>query len=194
MRSKDRPTPVAVEAPKLLDAGGVDDCFLTSAAAQRENWATSWLIRNPADVFFYSGNATADGCLTSTDGQCWGDARRVLSMWKKASQIEVLILAAPYALQMRTDVSAGRAVGGPGASWSTLLASRQMGGGLVAILGYRDEVPSRVDVGQQIAQSMGERIAAGLRPEDWVQAWLEINGDNPGTNAWNAVGLDAKGD
>src|ERR1700757_1436305 len=48
----------------------------------------------------------------------------------------------------------------------------------------------------QIAALMGQKIAAGLHPDQWVQVWLELH-VNSTMKRWpefrNAVGMDEKG-
>src|SRR6202000_2568651 len=102
-----------------------------------------------------------------------------------------LILAAPYLLQMNTESGIPAAIGGPGAKWAQLLKSK--GGPVSVILGYADAAPSRGDVGEEVVEKMGAKIAAGLKADDWGREWLTGNGDHPGKNTWNAVGMDSRG-
>jgi hypothetical protein len=70
---------------------------------------------------------------------------------------------------------------------------KNKGGPLTAVLGYRGAAPDLASVAMGIAIEMGKRIAAGLDDDEWVLAWLEVNGNDPGANTWNAVGLDTRG-
>jgi hypothetical protein len=176
------------DAKRLLEAGGVEVLNLSSNNPQY--WLLKWLIRSPADVFFYSGNGTKLGCL-SWVGDCWAPPELVFRQWRNVSDIKVLILGAPHVLKM--NITKTFASGGPGARWGTLLKNKRQGGPLLAILGYQDDSPDIKTVGKEIAEKMGEKIAAGLKEDEWVQAWLKINGDHPGKNTWNAVGMDHNG-
>jgi hypothetical protein len=147
-----------------------------------------WLLRSPASVFLYAGDANSAGCL-AWKLNCWAAPDRVLSKWRSNSGMTALILIAPNILQMIT--ANGFAMGGPGAKWALLLKAKA--GPLTTILGYRDAAPSVFDVGAEIAQKMGAKIAGGLRDDEWAQAWLTVNGDHPGQNTWNAVAMDSKG-
>ena len=79
----------------------------------------------------------------------------------------------------------------PGTWWAPLL---KPGGSLTAILGYRDKAPYP-DEGSQIAALMGQKIATGLHPDQWVQVWLGLH-VNSTMKRWpefrNAVGMDEK--
>jgi hypothetical protein len=145
------------------------------------------MIRSPADVFFYSGKGTKAGCL-SFAGECWVEPDLFVTSWRSLSIPKVLIIGAPHVLQMNTGSVVS---GGLGAKWVNLLRSK--GGPVAAILGYQDDAPNIGDVGQDIATQMGTKLAAGLNDDELVPTWLKINGDQPGKNTWNAVGIDAKG-
>ena len=71
--------------------------------------------------------------------------------------------------------------------------SNGAGGSLTTILGYRGVAPADDPVGTEIAQRMSATIAGGLSDEQWVLAWLKINGDHPGQNTYNAAGIDSRG-
>ena len=124
------------------------------------------------------------------------------SYWQPPFDLKVLILAGCSALNItfphatrdpRTGIRYGIA-NGPGTAWAPLLKRR--GGSLTAILGYRDKAPFDRIEGKQIAALMGQKIAAGLHPDQWVQVWLELHVDST-MKRWpefrNAVGMDEKG-
>jgi len=180
----DRPDPL-----RLLDAGGVEILSLISPLPKfQARTSPKWLLRSPASVFLYAGDANTAGCLASKSN-CWVAPDRVLSKWRSNSGMTALILVAPNILQM--IIARGFAMGGPGAKWAPLLKAKA--GPLSTILGYRDAAPSLSDVGAEIAEKMGAKIAGGLRDDEWAQAWLTVNGDHPGQNTWNAVAMDSKG-
>jgi hypothetical protein len=181
--------PRGIDALRLFQAGGVESLSLEGGVRPR-NWAIPWLSRRPADVFYYSGDGKKDGCL-AIGGSCWVSAKDLLDYWKNQPNLKALILAASSVLDM--NVSKGTATGGPGSEWAKLLKSGNAGGPLIAILGYEDEAPAEKHVGEEIAKTMGKRISKGLKEDEWVHAWLEINGDHDGRNTWNAVGLDRRG-
>ncbi len=175
---------------RLLDAGGGEVFSLISPLNTKWQPRTQpkCLLRSPADVFLYAGDGNAAGCL-AWKSACWAQPDRVITKWRSNSGMKALILAAPSILQM--NIVNGFAMGGPGAKWAPLLKSKA---GLVTTnLGYRDAAPSLIDVEEEIADKMGKRIAAGLKDDEWAQAWLTINGDHPGQNTWNAVAMDSKG-
>lgn len=174
---------------RLLDAGGVEVLSLISPLSKfQPRTSPKWLLRSPASVFLYAGDANTAGCL-AWKSNCWAAPDRVLSKWRSNSGMTALILVAPNILQM--NVANGFAMGGPGAKWALLLKAKA--GPLSTILGYRDAAPSLNDVGAEIAKNMGAKIAGGLRDDEWAQAWLTVNGDHPGQNTWNAVAMDSKG-
>jgi hypothetical protein len=175
------------DAKRLLEAGGVE--VLTLEGRHPKEWRYAWLARSPADVFSYSGGGTKTGCLSQA-GECWASPEAVLAQWHDLADMKALLMSAPYVLQM--NVSNGFAIGGPGAKWAPLLDA-SVGGPLTALLGYRDEAPRTEDVGREIARKMGEKIAAGLKDDEWVKTWLSINAEHPGKNTWNAVGMDQRG-
>jgi hypothetical protein len=174
------------DAKRLLEAGGVEVLMLT--ANHPRHWLLKWLLRSPAEIFFYSGNGNRAGCLSSV-GECWANPDFVLSQWRSLSKMKVLIIGAPHVLLMNN--ANGFAVGGPGAKWASLLKNKR--GPLTAILGYRDDAPNIKDVGRDVAQAMGDKIAAGLKDNDWAQARLSINGDHSGSDTWNGVAMDQNG-
>ena len=179
-----RPDPM-----RLLDAGGVEVLSLTSPLNKfPHRTSPKWLLRSPASVFLYAGGANLAGCL-EWNSNCWATPERVLSKWRSNSGMTALILVAPNILQMNFFI--GFTAGGPGAKWALLLNAKA--GPLTTILGYRDDAPSLFDVGAEIAEKMGAKIAGGLRDDEWAQAWLTVNGDHPGRNTWNAVAMDSKG-
>jgi hypothetical protein len=184
-KAYDRPDPM-----RLLDAGGVEVLSLISPLTTKWQPRTQpkWLLSSPADVFLYAGDGNAAGCL-SWKSACWVQPDRVIAKWRSNSGMKALILAAPYILQM--NIANGFAMGGPGAKWAPLLKSKA--GPVTTILGYRDAAPSLFDVEEEIADKMGKRIAAGLKDDEWAQAWLTVNGDHPGKDTWNAVAMDSKG-
>jgi hypothetical protein len=122
--------------------------------------------------------------------KCWATPEEILQYWnwKKPTDLEVLILAACSVL--RIDYAGLRATGGPGLRWSKLLKSR--GGPLDVILAYSDLALSDKNGGNAIAKMMGERIKAGLKKDQWVQAWLEVNASHR-PRSWPAVGMDNRG-
>jgi len=82
------------------------------------------------------------------------------------------------------------ATNGPAREWAKLLASTP----LIAILGYKDRAPASKGVGEDIAKQMGQKIFNSLKTaDDWVRAWLNVNGAHPGKDTWNAVGINARG-
>jgi hypothetical protein len=174
------------DAKRLLEAGGVEVLML--AGNQPRRWLMKWLLRSPAEVFFYSGNGNRAGCL-SWVGECWANADFVLNQWRGLSKMKVLIIGAPHVLLMNN--ANGFALGGPGEKWASLLKNKR--GPLTAILGYRDDSPNIKDVGKDIAHQMGARIAAGLKDDEWAQSWLFINAEHSGSDTWNGVAMDQNG-
>ena len=174
-----------LDAKRLLEAGGVE---ILTLAEKTNSWTLKWLLRSPADLFFYSGNSTKAGCL-SWVGDCWAAPDVVAGQWRGLSDMKFLIIGAPHVLQM--NVVNGFAMGAPGAKWGSLLKTK--GGPLTAIMGYRDLAPAIKDVGKQIAEQMGKKIASGIKDDEWVETWLSINAEHPGKDTWNAVGIDQSG-
>jgi hypothetical protein len=177
-----------VDAIQLLKAGGVDVCALTSIGSPA--WSLKWLTRSHAEVFFYSGNGNAAGCLSRVQ-ECAMAPADLQPHWRKSSNLRVLILAAPNLLAGKFN--SGMVIAGPAVEWAKFMKNKAHHGSLVAILGYADDAPDIGSVGKDIAEKMGKKIAAGLKDDAWVKTWLNINGDHPGKNTWNAVGIDEKG-
>jgi len=174
-----------IEARKLLNSGGVDVLYLRGRGGAL---VLKRPVRNPATVFLYSGNGTSAGCLSQV-GDCWADPRDLLPYWKGQSAMRVLILAAPWVLKMA--ITKGMAAGQPGAEWAKFLKSK--GGPFTAILGYRGTAPDIKSVGAEIARKMGAKLAAGLKDDQLVRTWLDINARQSGKHTWNAVGMDQRG-
>lgn len=182
------------DAKRLLQSGGVEVLEVqTLDKADPKKSVLKQLIRNPADVFYYAGAGNDDGCLAlqqngwSTKPECWVSPYDLQKYWSPPFDLKVLILAGCSVLTYTYTLGMNLSPGGP---WSALL---NRGRGLTAILGYKDKAPLDNPTGKQIAAQMGSAIAAGLRDEDWVPKWLEINAEHPGHHSWNAVGMDAVG-
>jgi OmpA family len=180
------------DARRLLYAGGMEvlEVAVTGRAARPEHRVTKNLIRSPADVFYYSGNGKKDGSLVDDQGEPWISPVDLYKyVWTKPLDVDVLILAAPWVLNIDSGA-------GPGLQWAKLLKAK--GGPLTAILGYRAEAPAWTTAAE-LAKQMAERIrtsAAGWKDDHWVRAWLQLNGDhedNRGRKTWNAVGMAGSG-
>ena len=174
---------------RLMQAAGVEVLNATVRAGhlwEMKRPTASRLIRSPADVMYYSGHGLhAKACLAydcacqgGTGMRCWASLPDIQRYWKEWLDLDVLIIAGCSVL----DIS------GPGKEWCKLL--RKKGGPLTALLGYKGSAPLDANGGDKIATDMGKRIAAGLRPDQWVDAWLRVNGSY---RAWNAVGMDSRG-
>jgi hypothetical protein len=177
------------DALRLFQAGGVEVLEVESVSkADPRKGVAKRLIRNPADVFYYAGAGKGDGCL-AVGKDCWLSPQDLKGYWKVPFDLEMLILAGCSVLSL--TAGNGAKLAGPGAEWAKLLKAK--GGPLSAIMGYRDEAPADIPVGNAIAARMGAAIRAGLNEDQWVPAWLQINADHSGQNTWNAVGMDANG-
>jgi OmpA family protein len=183
-------------ALRLLQAGGVEVLEVEALSkADPKKRVLKRLIRNPADVFYYAGDGSEDGCL-AIGNNCWVSPMDLQRYWKPPFDLGVLILAGCSVLSMTVreyfpGIPPSPATGGPGVGWSALL--RDSGGPLTAILGYRDKAPIDNPTGKQIAAQMGAKIAAGLAKDQWVPTWLKINAEHLGHHTWNAVGMDDSG-
>jgi hypothetical protein len=185
----------SVAALRLFQAGGVEILEVEGMVREKKDprkRVAKRLIRNPADVFYYSGDGRDDGCLT-IDKDCWVSPMDLKAYSRPRFDLKVLILAGCPVLYI--DFPHGLA-NGPGAAWASLL--RRWGGSLIAILGYgnREKAPFDRIEGKQIATLMGQKMAAGLQADQWVQTWLELHVDSS-MKRWpefrNAVGMDEKG-
>ena len=153
---------------RLLQSGGYELIGLSVSTSDRpQPQDLAWVLRSPADVFYYSGSPVSPAFLRES--------------WKTQSDIKVLILGANPALAM--NIVQGVATGGSGTAWASLLKTR--GGPLTAILGYRDGVPSPNDQ-QDIATTMGAAITRASTDDQWAKLWLENN--TPGAVAMNRRG------
>jgi hypothetical protein len=174
------------DALRLLQAGGVEMLEIESLLRMDpKKTREKWLIRSPADVFYYGGTSKNDVALAvgTNGGAAPSDLQ---SYWKVPFDLELLILAGCAVL----NLAIGNSRTGPGADWAKLLKIK--GGPLSAILGYRG-IPPADNVVSSIAARMGARLKAGVNENLWVPAWIEINAENPGKNTWNAVGIDPQG-
>jgi hypothetical protein len=179
------------DAKRLLQAGGVE--VLEAKVVSVSGWelkspSAARLIRSPADVLYYSGHGLhQEGCLAlhgnfhgySVDHyRCWAYPWDLLPYWKPPFDLGVLIIAGCSVLDLDKN----------GDVWARLLKAK--GGPLDVILGYEAGAPYDSNGGDDIAAAMGVKIAAGLSEDQWVRAWLTINGTY---HAWNAVGFDSRG-
>jgi hypothetical protein len=175
---------------RLLQAGGLEVLEVEGVekSPTSRTLKTKCLIRSPADVFYYSGVGIGeDGCLVTGKGLECAAPKDLLEYWRSPGvNPQVLILAASSVLLV--VVSNKQVVDGAGREWAKLV--RDKGCPLIAILGYSDEAPSDF-VGKEIAKRMGEKIAGGLKPDDWVKTWLEVHAAYPERNTVNAVGINA---
>ena len=176
-----------IDAKKLLQSGGVDVLYLRGCNGKLE---LRRLLRNPAEVVIFSGNGTTSGCLSQVQ-DCWADPKDLLPYWKGQTAMRLLILAAPHVLNMA--VKGGMAFGLGGGEWSKLLKSKSSGGPLSAILGYDDNSPEIKGTGADLARKIGAKIASGVKDDQIVPAWEQINAAHTGKNTWNAVGMDQRG-
>lgn len=153
---------------RLLQAGGYELIGLSVSTGDRpQPDDLAWVIRSPADVFYYAGSGVAPAFLREN--------------WKNQSDIKVLVIGASPAPAM--TVAQGVASGGSGAAWASLLKTR--GGPLATILGYRDGVPSPGDQ-QDIATTLAAAVPKASTDDQWAKLWL---GDNtPGATAMTRSG------
>jgi hypothetical protein len=153
---------------RLLQAGGYELIGLSVRMSDRQQTEDlTWVLRSPADVFYYSGTSVSPVFLREN--------------WKTQSDIKVLIIGAMPALAM--NVVQGVATGGSGAGWASLLKTK--GGPLTTILGYRDGVPSPGDQ-QDIARAMGAAVTSASTDDQWANLWLGNN--TPGAVVMNRSG------
>jgi hypothetical protein len=172
------------DALRLLQAGGVEMLEIESLLRMDpKKTREKWLIRSPADVFYYGGTSK-NGVALAVGTNGGAAPADLLSYWKVPFDLELLILAGCAVL----NPAVGKT--GPGADWAKLLKVK--GGPLSAILGYRG-VPPADSVVSSIAARMGAKLKASVNENLWVPAWIEINAEHPGKNTWNAVGIDPKG-
>lgn len=185
------------DATALIRAGGVEVLELTVPA--RKNWRTGVpvrrLIRNPADVFYYSGHGLSSSgklVIDTTSTPCgtaggryadWIGASDLAPVWPANMDLDVLIIAGCSVLRIDLSTSPPS---GPGVAWTRLL--RAKGGPLVALLGYQQGAPCDNPNGDAIARAMAARLKAGST--DYARDWLTANGDH---NADNAVAIDGRG-
>ncbi|MGW5192752.1 FAD-dependent oxidoreductase [Kribbella sp. NPDC004138] len=184
------------DATSLFRAGGVETIEL--AVKGRPNWRTARtvrrLVRNPADVFYYTGHGLSSSgmlAIESTGAACgapgtysnWLGPADLVAAWPASMDLDVLILAGCSVLRIDRSTSPPS---GPGIAWTRLLNSR--GGPLVALLGYQGKAPCDSPVGDRIAADMAARLKSGST--DHVRDWLTVNGDH---NANNAVAIDSRG-
>jgi hypothetical protein len=176
------------DALRLLQAGGVEMLVIEPLLRMDpKKTREKWLIRSPADVFYYGG--TSKNGVALAVGTNGGAAPADLqSYWKVPFDLELLILAGCAVLNLAVGNSS--LLKGPGADWAKLLKVK--GGPLSAILGYRGVAPAD-NVVASIAAQIGAKLKASVNENRWVSTWIEINAENPGKNTWNAVGIDPKG-
>ena len=184
----------SLAAQRLLQSGGVEVLEVEGMVKEKKDpkkRIAKRLIRNPADVFYYSGDANDDGCLAiGTD--CWASPKDLQGYWQPPFDLKVLILAGCSVLNITFPHGLAN---GPGTAWAALL--KRWGGPLTAILGYRDKAPFDRIEGKQIAALMGKKIAGGnLQEDQWVQVWLQLHVDSKMKRLpefRNAVGMDKSG-
>jgi hypothetical protein len=176
------------DALRLLQAGGVEVLDIEPLLRMDpKKTREKWLIRNPADVFYYGGTSK-DGVTLAIGTNGAAAPRDLQSYWKVPFDLELLILAGCAVLN--PGVGNSPVLTGPGADWAKLLKIK--GGPLSAILGYRS-IPPADNVVSAIAARMGATLKAGVSEDLWVPAWVEINAEHSGKNTWNAVGIDRQG-
>ena len=150
-----------------------------------------WHMRSPAHLIFYSGNGNGAGCLSRTN-ECWAKPADLLTDWKRADKLRVVILTAPV-LGMAVVMS--RARGGPGQEWAKLLRGKTGSQTHIdVILGYRDKAPEARAVRADVARLMSSRIVANPKTADaWANAWLGLHLPHAGGKTGNAVALTDRG-
>ena len=92
----------SVAALRLLQAGGVEVLEvegMVKAKKDPKKGMAKRLIRSPADIFYYSGAASDDGCL-AIGKDCWAAPRDLQDYWKPPFDLEVLILAGCSVLEV----------------------------------------------------------------------------------------------
>jgi outer membrane protein OmpA-like peptidoglycan-associated protein len=200
--------PVAVGTFTGSESGEIPDAFALFRSAGVEvlelrvpakpNWrvpsAVKRLIRNPADVMYYSGHGLSASGMLALDIEnkpCgdhgtyrdWLGPTDLTVVWTSPMDLDLLILAGCSVLKIDFSTSPPS---GPGLGWSRLL--RAKGGPLSALMGYQRGAPCDSPNGERIARQMAQRLARGST--NFARDWLEVNGDN---NANNAVAMDTRG-
>jgi hypothetical protein len=200
------------DALKLLQSGGV---AILEIKIPSTSFTIKRFIRNPADVFYYTGHglglgfsrrvvaATSMNCLaiedhTSADGYCcWAKPSDISPHWKSPMDLDVFIIAGCSVLAV--DASTGT-VKGDGLEWAKLLKSN--GGPLIALLGYGDlddnekggptgaTAPLDNRGGDSIAQEMGKWIKDSSNFNGIIEKWLHINAS---VLNFQAIGMDEGG-
>jgi peptidoglycan hydrolase-like protein with peptidoglycan-binding domain len=184
------------DAFALFRAAGVE--VLEVRVPAQPNWripaAVKRLIRNPADVVYYSGHGLSSSGKLALDIEnkpCgehgtyvdWLGPGDLSPVWVSPIDLDVLILAGCSVLKIDFSTSPPS---GPGVAWSRLLMGK--GGPLAALLGYQKGAPCDSPNGERIAKEMGQRLARGST--SFARDWLTANGDH---NANNAVAMDSRG-
>jgi hypothetical protein len=187
------------DALKLFQAGGVAILELKDPS---NTLRIKRFIRNPADVFYYTGHGTGGGfsrrvgaappmnCLaiedhSSTYGYCcWVNPSDIIPHWKSPMDLDVLIIAGCSVLAV--DGSTG-SLSGDGLAWAKLLTFNS--GPLKALLGYGDwddnedsgqgpmgaTAPLDKGGGNAIASELGKWIKNNPKLNGIIRKWLTIN-------------------
>jgi hypothetical protein len=195
------------DAKKLMLAGGVETVEVSvppETGLTLRNAATWGFIRNPADVFFYTGHGQYGDLVTSQEilpgvHDPWMSAKKLVDAWNALGvdgrhqfDIDILIINGCSVLNCESQFSDGM-------KWARLLWTRD--GPLYAILGYRDGAPLDSHGGHAVAVDMAKRIARGLGWREYARAWLEVNRANhamfppvdPHYSLSNACAIDVDG-
>jgi hypothetical protein len=187
------------DALKLFQAGGVAILELKDPS---KTVRIKRFIRNPADIFYYTGHGLGIGfsrsvgaaapmnCLAIEDHAssygycCWASPTDITPHWKSPMDLDVLIIAGCSVLAV--DGSTG-SVSGDGLEWAKLL--KLNGGPLIALLGYGDwddnensgwgpmgaTAPKDHGGGNEIASELGKWIKANPSLKGIIRKWLTIN-------------------
>jgi hypothetical protein len=205
------------DALKLLQSGGV---AILEIQILSTSFKVKRFIRNPADVFYYTGHGLGFGfsggaaplnCLAINDGSlssitggfcCWAKPSDIIPHWKSPMDLDVFIIAGCSVLAV--DASTGT-VKGDGLEWAKLLKVNR--GPLIALLGYGDVDENETNkngslgpiggtapldrvAGDPIAKEMGKWIKEHPKFNGIIKKWLWINVFHEN---FMAIGMDKDG-
>lgn len=178
------------DAKRLFQCGGARVIVASTHPESGPVRFTARLVRDPADLFYYSGHGLEDGCIAigplregSSEYTCWATADDIVPSWA-TTDVDYVIFAGCSVLRVDFDDQGVQVPGSRGLAWARMLGADRV----QLLFGYQQKAPK--DDGQggnDIAALMGSAFRKSRDRKDLIDAWFDANAQN---GAWSAIVME----